>query len=77
MFCPTDPWALRQALADYHGTPVVVVSRLPEVDAWLNALEEGAADYCAAPFEAIQLSWLLQTHLAGLQPGREAAREAA
>jgi DNA-binding NtrC family response regulator len=32
--------------------PVVVVSRLPETGDWLDAIEAGAADYCAAPFEA-------------------------
>ena len=63
VFCPADEPALRRALATYNGTPVVVVSRLPEVQAWLNALEAGAADYCGAPFEAAQLRWLLATHL--------------
>jgi DNA-binding NtrC family response regulator len=32
--------------------PVVVVSRLPETGDWLDAMEAGAWDYCAAPFEA-------------------------
>lgn len=41
---------------------MVVVSRLPEVEGWLNALEAGAADYCAAPFEPAQLGWLLETN---------------
>ncbi|MBL8228371.1 MAG: response regulator [Bryobacterales bacterium] len=40
--------------------PVVVVSRHPEVNQWLDALEAGAADYCAAPFEGTQLRWILQ-----------------
>ena len=44
--------------------PVVVVSRLPEVSAWLDALEQGAADYCGAPFEAAQVRWVLNTSLA-------------
>src|SRR4051812_5508191 len=39
--------------------PVVVVSRLPEVSAWLDALEQGAADYCGAPFERKQVGWVL------------------
>lgn len=62
VFCPPAPDLLRAALARFRGLPVVVVSRLPEVDGWLNALEDGAADYCAAPFEAIHLRWLLETH---------------
>ena len=43
--------------------PVVVVSRLPEVSAWLDALEQGAADYCGAPFERKQVSWILNSSL--------------
>jgi len=64
VFCPVDVDVFHRALEQYCGTPVVVVSRLPEVEAWLNALEDGAADYCAAPFEPVQMRWLLQTHLA-------------
>jgi len=46
------------------GVPVIVVSRLPEVSAWLKALEQGAADYCGAPFEARQVRWALNSSLA-------------
>ena len=46
------------------GVPVIVVSRLPEVSAWLHALEQGAADYCGAPFEARQVRWVLNSSLA-------------
>lgn len=62
VFCPSARPILRQALALFPKTPVVVVSRLPEVEGWLDALEEGAADYCAPPFEAAQIRWLLETH---------------
>ena len=48
----------------YPGIPVIVVSRLPEVSAWLWALEQGAADYCGAPFEARQVRWALNSSLA-------------
>jgi hypothetical protein len=41
----------------------VVVSRLPEVSAWLDALEQGAADYCGAPFERKQVGWVLNSSL--------------
>jgi DNA-binding response OmpR family regulator len=44
--------------------PVVVVSRLPEVSAWLDALEQGATDYCGAPFERRQVGWVLNSSLA-------------
>lgn len=62
VFCPSAPTVLRKALSLFPETPVVVVSRLPEVDGWLDALEEGAADYCAPPFETTQIRWLLETH---------------
>jgi hypothetical protein len=65
VFCPYSPEVLKDALARFRNLPVVVVSRLPEVDGWLDALEAGAADYCAAPFEAVQISWLLDNHARG------------
>jgi len=43
--------------------PVVVVSRIPETSEWLDALDAGAADYCAAPFERQHISWLVQSAL--------------
>src|SRR5436309_5900550 len=41
--------------------PVVAVTRLPDTQRWLDALEAGAKDYCGAPFERIQLRWILET----------------
>ena len=41
--------------------PVVVVTRLPDSQRWLDALEAGARDYCGAPFERTQLRWILET----------------
>lgn len=38
---------------------LIATSRLPSEEEWLGALEAGAADYCAAPFEPVQLRWLL------------------
>ena len=58
------PQDLDTVLKTRADLPVVVVSRLPEVSAWLDALEQGAADYCAAPFEATQVRWVLNTSLA-------------
>src|SRR5438270_1853921 len=43
--------------------PFVVVTRIPETTDWLDALEAGATDYCSAPFEHQQLSWLLESAL--------------
>jgi FixJ family two-component response regulator len=43
--------------------PVVVVSRIPEVSEWVGAIEAGATDYCAAPFEQRDISWLVQSVL--------------
>lgn len=43
--------------------PFIVVTRVPETSEWLDALEAGATDYCAAPFEPRQLGWLMQNAL--------------
>jgi DNA-binding NtrC family response regulator len=53
--------------------PVVVVSRLPEVNDWLDAIEAGAADYCSAPIEREQIDWILESNLPGRGMGRAAA----
>jgi len=55
---------LRQALAMSPKRPVIVTSRLPDMNSWITALEAGAADYCGAPFEPTQVRWLLNTALA-------------
>jgi DNA-binding NtrC family response regulator len=43
--------------------PVVVVSRRPETRQWLDALEAGAMDYCGAPFERVQVRWVMDSAL--------------
>ena len=61
IFAPSGD--LRAILRTRSDVPVVVTSRLPEVRAWLDALQDGAADYCGAPFEATQLGWILHSTL--------------
>lgn len=51
------------ALIRLSQKPVIVVSRLPEVDDWLDAMDSGASDYFAAPFDSRQLDWILETNL--------------
>jgi DNA-binding NtrC family response regulator len=46
--------------------PFVVVTRLPEITDWLDALEAGATDYCSAPFERRQIMWILDSAFARL-----------
>ncbi len=71
VFCGWDPENFPERIAKYGRKPVVVVSRAPDVNGWLDALEAGAADYCAAPFEPIQMRWILDAHLR--RPLRSAA----
>jgi DNA-binding response OmpR family regulator len=71
VFCSSEPREY-QALLDAvklkgMRLPVVVVSRLPEVSEWLDALDAGATDYCAAPFEHRHMSWLIQSALLASQ----------
>jgi PleD family two-component response regulator len=63
VFCAGQKQAFRETLVRFSPVPVIVVSRLPEVAGWLDALEAGAADYCASPFEEVQVRWLLETHV--------------
>ncbi len=55
--------ALQAVAISRPWTPVVVASRQPETSEWLDALEAGAADYCSAPFESRQVSWILESIL--------------
>ena len=40
-----------------------MVSRFPEVSEWLDAMDAGASDYCASPFEPAQVRWILESNL--------------
>jgi DNA-binding NtrC family response regulator len=55
VFCGTERQQYEPILEDLRRSgqtiPVVVVSRLPETGDWLDAMDAGACDYCAAPFE--------------------------
>ena len=65
IFCAADPACYRPALdilrREQPGLPVIVVSRHPMASEWIDAIEAGVTDYCAAPFEPAQLQWLLET----------------
>jgi DNA-binding response OmpR family regulator len=58
---PEFPHNISRVLESMPRLPVVVVTRLPETQLWLDALEAGAKDYCGAPFERTQLRWILDT----------------
>jgi DNA-binding NtrC family response regulator len=55
VFCTAEASAYESLLEGLRSrgrdVPVVVVSRLPEVEKWLDAMDAGACDYCASPFE--------------------------
>lgn len=55
--------ALRAIRAYHQAPPVVVVTRLPETSGWIDALEAGATDYCASPFESVHVKWTLDSAL--------------
>jgi len=61
IFC-TFSGSLPQCAAGKSTVPVVVVSRNPEAREWIEAMEAGASDYCAAPFEAAQIRWILEAN---------------
>lgn len=41
--------------------PVIAVSQRQCVAEWLDAMEAGASDYCAAPFESVSLDWIIRS----------------
>ena len=56
---PDYRYTLSLLRESYPDLPVIVATRHPEARFWLDALEAGAADYCGAPFERVQLRWVL------------------
>ncbi len=56
--------ALLHAISDQgHAVPVIAVSRHDDVHRWIDAIEAGASDYCAAPFESLHLQWILESNV--------------
>jgi DNA-binding NtrC family response regulator len=64
VFCAAEPNHCRPLLEAMRqkqmNLPVVVVSRDAETANWVNALEAGAQDYCAPPFEPLHIRWILE-----------------
>jgi len=67
VFCTAEGGASEKLLAllriRRRQLPVMVVSRLPELDTWLDALDAGATDYCAPPFEPRLMRSVLENAL--------------
>ena len=65
IFCSAASPSLPQLLraGRERAVPVVVVAQDPTEMAWLDAMDAGAADYIAPPFEQTQLRWVVDTNL--------------
>ncbi len=59
LFCPPSKDLPRIISSLQRDVPVIVVSRIPDTREWITAMEAGASDYCAPPFEFSQLRWML------------------
>ncbi len=60
VFCSNRSQRLGGLLRD-RSKRVVVVGRDDSSNAWLSALDAGAADYLCEGFEPIQIKWLVQS----------------
>jgi ActR/RegA family two-component response regulator len=63
IFCGANVGVVNQLRHAKPDASIVVVSRHPEVADWLDSIEAGATDYCAAPFETSQVKWILESSL--------------
>lgn len=65
IFCHAGSAALPGILdlATAISIPVIVVTKHPDISEWLNAMDAGAADYTAPPFDRKQMEWMLATNL--------------
>lgn len=67
IFCGTDTSVVSKLRETKPEAPIVVVSRHAEVSRWLDSIEAGATDYCAAPFETAQVQWIVESSLRAAQ----------
>lgn len=67
VFCAVEPdqrsALLRVVRSAKPNLPVVVVSRRSEISDWLDAIEAGASDYCAPPFDPTHIQWIVHNAL--------------
>jgi DNA-binding response OmpR family regulator len=64
VFCDGDDARYRSVIRNLHARlPLIVVTQNPTEGKWLDAIEAGAVDYCSAPFEPIQVRWILDAVL--------------
>jgi DNA-binding NtrC family response regulator len=63
IFCGANVAVVSQLRDAKPDASIIVVSRHPEVTDWLDSIEAGATDYCAAPFENFQVKWILESSL--------------
>lgn len=73
IFCGPDTEVVTKLRQTMPKAPIVVVSRHPEVSCWLDSIEAGATDYCAAPFETSQMKWILETSFRSVQQQQAAS----
>jgi DNA-binding NtrC family response regulator len=67
IFCGTNTDVVSKLRETKPDASIVVVSRHPEVSGWLDSIEAGATDYCAAPFEIAQVQWILESSMRAIQ----------
>lgn len=63
IFCGADVNLISELRSAKPEASIVVVSRHPDVSDWLDSIEAGATDYCAAPFENSQVKWIVESSL--------------
>jgi DNA-binding NtrC family response regulator len=61
--CKNYRETVRSLQARRETLPVVVVTNHADSAEWIDALEAGATNYCAAPFEPKPIQWILASAL--------------
>jgi DNA-binding NtrC family response regulator len=63
VFGPADPDAMKMLLdaVTQCGLPFIAVSHTADVRQWLDAMDLGAADCAAPPFEPRHMDWMLSS----------------
>lgn len=65
VFIPAEAGRMKRSLdaAKAAHLPAIVVSHSADIGQWLDAMDAGASDYAAAPFDVGELRWILRSTL--------------
>jgi DNA-binding response OmpR family regulator len=63
IFCAPEVSSIQRLRGKHPDALIIAAGQSADADEWLDAIQAGADDYCAAPFNPAQLRWILHSNL--------------